>query len=287
MVIYLLGKSAIVSSKHIKRKILLLGDGAVGKTSLIRKFVTDKFADKYIATIGTKVTKKELELKSKDEIIYVTLMIWDVLGQKGYRGVQSSSLRGSDGVILVCDFTREDTLGSLEEYWLPNIRGDFSKLKLVFVANKSDLTTNAQFSLEDLQKLASKFGSVAFPSSAKTGKNVEELFLNLGRMLTDVKVKEESKEFEVVKDLSEEVTLVAATDFVINDFCNSYGDTETAMSVIRLQFANAGLDIRVPTKEGLLKVIGLLAEVELDFKDKNAVRDNRTKRRLLVQQVKS
>lgn len=285
MVIHLPRKSSKVGSKHIKRKVLLLGDGAVGKTSLIRKFVTDKFDDKYIATIGTKVTKKQLELKNKDEIIYLTLMIWDVLGQKGYRSVQSSSFKGADGVILVCDFTREETLRSLEEYWMPSIGDNLSKLGLVFVANKSDLAGQAQFSLDVLQKLASKYGSSAFSSSAKTGENVEEVFLSLGEMLTDIKVVKESKEFPVIEDMPEEMTIVVATDYLITDFCNSYGDNEIAMPIIRQQFVRAGVDIREPTKEGLIKVIDLLAEVEQDLKDEGKVRENRTKRRLLVERV--
>jgi small GTP-binding protein len=287
MVNHLLKKSSKNAYKHVKRKVLLLGDGAVGKTSLIRKFVTDKFDDKYIATIGTKITKKQLELKTKDETIYLTLMIWDVLGQKGYRSVQSSSFRGADGVIFVCDFTREETLRSLEEYWLPSIGDNISKLGLVFVANKSDLTDGAQFSLDELQKLASKYSSLAYSSSAKTGENVEKLFLSLGEMLTDINATPDTQEFTIFENIPEEMNIVAATDFVINDFCNNYGDTEIAMPIIRQQFVRAGVDIREPTKEGLLKVIDLLAEVEQDLKDENAVKENRTKRRLLVEKVNS
>ncbi len=285
MVINILKKSSKAALKHIKRKVLLLGDGAVGKTSLIRKFVTDKFDDKYIATIGTKVTKKQLELKNKDETIYLTLMIWDVLGQKGYKSVQSSSFRGADGVILVCDFTREETLRSLEEYWLPRIGNNLSKIGLIFVANKSDLTGAAQFSLDELQNLASKYGSLAYPSSAKTGENVENLFLSLGKMLTDIEVVPESQEFPVIEHTPEEVNIVIATDFVISDFCTNYSDIEIAMPIIRQQFVKAGVDIREPTKEGLLKVIDLLAEVEQDLKDEGKVKENRTKRRLMVEKV--
>lgn len=287
MVLHILKKSKKSGSKHIKRKILLLGDGAVGKTSLIRKFVTDKFDDKYIATIGTKVTKKELHLKSEDGPIFLTLMVWDVLGQKGYKTIQSSSFKGADGVILVCDFTREETLKSLEEYWLPRIGDNLSKLKLVFVANKSDLANDACFSLGVLQEMASKYGSDGFSSSAKTGENVEKLFLNLGRMLTGTKVEQEVKKLEVMEELPSEMTIVAVVDFVINDFCKSYGDMEIAMPIIRQQFARAGVNIQDPTKEGLSKVIDLLAEVEEDIRDKQTVSENRTKRQLLLERVKS
>lgn len=276
-----------VSSKNIKRKVLLLGDGAVGKTSLIRKFVLDRFDDKYIATIGTKVTKKELELDDKGETIYLTLMIWDVLGQRGYTKIQTASFLGAQGVIFVCDFTKKDTLRSLEEYWLPSVSNNLKEFQMVFVANKSDLAGAAQFSYEDLQNMASKYNTVAFSCSAKTGENVEGLFLTLGSMVTNINLGAESKEPTVAEEESEETTLVTATDWIINDFCNTFGDMDRAMPVVRQQFTRAGVDIRNPSKEGVLKVIGLLAVVERDYMDRFIVRKNRTKRRLMVEQVRS
>src|SRR5436309_13623125 len=92
---------------HVKRKILLLGDGAVGKTSLIRRFVVDKFSDDYITTIGTKVTKKDLRLESPGKATDMTLMIWEVLGQEGYRGIQESFLHGAKDALLVYDESRQ------------------------------------------------------------------------------------------------------------------------------------------------------------------------------------
>ncbi len=279
-------RSDKIPEKHVKRKVLLLGDEAVGKTSLIRKFVMDKFDDKYIATIGTKVTKKELEFKNKDEMIYLTLMIWDVLGQRGYTSVQSASFKGADAVILVCDFTREDTLKSLEDYWLPNISKRLKKLRTVFVANKSDLKDEAQFSLDELQKLASVYDTTSFSSSAKTGENVEEFFSTLGKMLVEFEKEDEIKESVPVEELPEEMDIVEVTDWMINDFCNTFGDMESAMPIIRQQFTKAGVDIRNPTKKGLLKVIDKLAEIERGFKDESTIREKRTQRRLVVQRVK-
>ncbi len=270
--------------KNIKRKILLLGDGAVGKTSLIRKFVLDKFDDKYIATIGTKVTKKEMEITQDHEKFYLTLMIWDILGQKDYRNIQSRSYKGADGVILVADFTREDTLYSLEDYWLADIKGILPNLQLVFVANKSDLMEEAQFTLKDLEKMASKYNSEYFASSAKTGENVENLFITLGKKLLEEKemVAQEELGLEAEK---EELTLVLVTDKIINDFCDNFGNMELAMPIIRRQLSEANVDIRNPTKKGLLKVIDLLAKVEQGYKDAVTVGQNRTKRRLLVQKI--
>jgi small GTP-binding protein len=275
-------------AKHVKRKVLLLGDGAVGKTSLIRKFVTDKFDDKYIATIGTKVTKKELKINDTGKSVYLTLMIWDVLGQKGFKGIQAASFKGADAVIFVCDFTRKETFESLEEYWLPILGEKRDRIKKVFVANKSDLQQNAKFSLSELVELASKYTSNAYSSSAKTGDNVEELFLTLGKTLLGVEQAEEEEDEEAIdlENIPDDIDVVEATDRVVRDFCSAYGDMELAMPVIRNQFKKAEVDIRHPSKQGLLKVIDLLADVERDFRDERMVRENRTKRRLLVRKVR-
>jgi small GTP-binding protein len=277
-----------VTSKNMKRKVLLLGDGEVGKTSLIRKFVLDRFDDKYIATIGTKVTKKELEFDNNGEIIYLTLMIWDVLGQKGYTKIQTASFLGAQGVIFVCDYTRLETLRSLEEYWLPSVSNNLPEFQCVFVANKSDLAEAAEFSTEDLQNMASKYNTVAFSCSAKSGENVEELFLTLGSMIANLEIVREEAETRTAKvEEQEEITLVTATDWVINDFCTTFGDMDRAMPVVRQQFTKAGVDIRNPSKEGVLKVIGLLAVVERDYMDRFVVRKNRTRRRLMVEQARA
>ncbi|TLZ67325.1 MAG: hypothetical protein E6K16_00905 [Methanobacteriota archaeon] len=84
----------------MKVKILLLGDGGVGKTSLIRRFVVDQFSDDYITTIGTKVTKKDVVVGRPPNEVEVIMQIWDVLGQKGYGGVQETAVKGAQGVLF-------------------------------------------------------------------------------------------------------------------------------------------------------------------------------------------
>jgi small GTP-binding protein len=286
MILQVLKRSSKVESRHFKRKVLLIGDGAVGKTSLIRKFVTDKFDDKYIATIGTKVTKKELELKGPGQKIFLTMMIWDVLGQKGYTSIQAASFKGADGVILVCDFTRLETLKSLEEYWIPNIGDNLSKLHYVFAANKCDLKDEAQFSMDDVQMIASRYNSTAYSCSAKSGENVEDLFLNLGNLLIKGPKEEIISIQSQESDIPEHMSVVEATDMIINDFCSGYGDMEIAMPVIRQQFTRAGMDIRNPTMEGLRKVIELLVQVERDFKDESATKKNYSRRKLILSRIK-
>ena len=127
----------------------------------------------------------------------------------------------------------------------------------------------------------------AYSSSAKTGENVEEVFLSLGKTLIGVEqVEDEPEEPINLEELPGEMDVVEVTDRVVSDFCTVYGDLELAMPVIRNQFKKAGVDVRNPTKQGLLKVIDMLADVERDFRDERIVRENRTKRRLLVKKVK-
>src|SRR5437879_8752336 len=121
---------------NVKRKILLLGHGAVVKARLILRFVVDKFADDYITTIGTKVTKKDLRIESPSKATDMTFMIWDVLGQKGYRGIQESSFQGAKGALLVYDATRQETAESLHEYWIPHLLSVTDPISIGLVATK-------------------------------------------------------------------------------------------------------------------------------------------------------
>jgi small GTP-binding protein len=276
-----------MTRKFIKRKLLLLGDEAVGKTSLIRRFVVDKFDDKYIATIGTKVTKKDLIIKGEGREILLTMLIWDVLGQKGYTKVQESSFIGTHGTILVCDFTRKETLESLRTYWMPLIKKLGSDIPIVFVANKADLKEKSQFSFNEVKSIAATQESQSFKASAKTGANVEEIFKAVGQEVIRSFVGPSTHVPLQIESPTERMTPVEATDHIINDFCRGYGGMEDGMPVIRTQFRRAGVDIKNPTKEGLEKVIVYLAEVEREFKDKATVNSNLVKRRKWIGKIKS
>ena len=165
-----------MAAEVVKKKLLLLGDAAVGKTSLVQRYVVDQFDDRYITTIGTKVTKKEILIDDEERgQIQVILTIWDVLGQKGFSGVQSLSAERSSGLILVADFTRPETLQSLNEYWIPMAEKVTSKIPKVFLANKDDLGYR-QFSMDDMAREASFHNAPCFATSAKSGANVEEAF---------------------------------------------------------------------------------------------------------------
>lgn len=271
-----------MNERQIKRKVLLLGDGAVGKTSLIHKFVTDKFDDKYITTIGTKVTKKDLRFKKDGEDILLTLMIWDVLGQKGYKAVQATSYKGGEGVLMICDLTRKDTLASLKDYWLAEFRKVVGDVPMVFVGNKCDLVDEREISEDDLAAMAAEFEAPHYISSAKTGENVETMFSKLGELVFSVEKKGGAAPATVGAE--EIASLLDVADKIINDFCEEHGDRDTAMAMVRQQFANAGVNIEKPDKASMMKAVESLANIEKHFKDDFAVKTTLAKRKRLIEQ---
>ena len=264
-----------MASKLIK-KICLLGDSSVGKTSLVRKYVYDTFDDKYIATIGTKTVKKELKVDYFGKDLNLTLMIWDILGQKEYRKVQSMSFQGTSGALVVCDITRHETLESLRDYWVPEVRKVAGDIPMVFLANKCDLVDQKGFDEGELGELSQSFGGYYMLTSAKTGENVDNAFITLGKSL----VSGGEKSVVTAKKEQEKLSPGEVLDNIFGHFVEHYGqDTDFAMAVIRKQCNTIGLDIKAPTKGQMLKLVDRLAEVEKDTLSPAQISKNKVDRR--------
>jgi small GTP-binding protein len=180
---------------RVKGKICLLGDLAVGKTSLIRRYVLDTFDDKYITTIGTKVTKKRLiiEVPDKGKEVDLTLLIWDIMGQYQERlpstisqfdryVPQQNYFFNAKGAIVVSDLTRKSTLKSIK-VWASSLFEITGKIPLILVGNKVDLENKHEITKDDIAEVAKEYNAISFLTSAKTGQNVEKMFYNLGEML--------------------------------------------------------------------------------------------------------
>lgn len=248
-----------------KTKVLLLGDGGVGKTSLIRRFVVDQFGDDYITTIGTKVTKKEVEILEGGTTHVVAMTIWDVLGQKGYSSVQTTAFSGARGVLFVYDVTHPDTRDSLESYWIPRVREVVGNVPAIITGNKVDLVSDRKAAMEDLESVAGRFATPHFLTSAKTGERVEDAF----RKLAQAGIGRVEAPFEVLGgDAARAQTdpLVAITDRIMMDFASDFGGVEAAMPVIKKQATRAGLDVRAPTKEAIRRFVENLTEIERGFR---------------------
>ena len=170
---------------NLKIKVCLLGDGAVGKTSLIQRFVKNIFNEDYLLTIGTRTSKKSIVVKKPElqKDFYLNMIIWDIMGQVSFRKLlHPTYLKGAKGALLVCDLTRMETLEHLTE-WIDSLHNEGKNVPSVFVANKNDLKEQHAFGLPELEKVAQNYNSPFYFTSAKDGGNVEEAFQTLGELI--------------------------------------------------------------------------------------------------------
>ena len=146
-----------------------------------------------------------------------------------------------------------------------------------------DLVEQRQISEDELKDLASRYGSSSFVASAKTGENVETIFKKLGEVVLHINAKADTEPEDEIS-VREIKTLTDVTDIIIRDFCESLGDQETAMATVRQQFSLAGVDVKNPQKEALLKAVERLADVEKGFKDDFTVKSTLAKRKRMIEE---
>lgn len=166
-------------------KVVLVGDKAVGKTSLIRRYVLDQFDDRYLLTLGAKVTKKvqEIRIPERNERAILELNVWDIMGQAGFRELAKEAyFHGSRGILAVADLTRKPTLQGIDE-WVKSVREVTGTVPMVLLANKKDLAAQAEVTAAEVTKKAADLGCGSFLTSAKTGENVEAAFHQLGTQI--------------------------------------------------------------------------------------------------------
>ncbi|MFQ6127651.1 MAG: Rab family GTPase [Thermoplasmata archaeon] len=171
----------------MKMKICMVGEGAVGKTSLIRKYVLDEFDDRYISTLGAKITKKELVVEdpTNGNNVQVDMTIWDIMGEKGFRELlKEAYFHGAQGILAVCDVTRKDTLSGLNS-WISAIETITGNLPIEFLANKIDLKEQLTFTESELREMSENYRSPYLFTSAKTGENVERAFLEIAAIVIE------------------------------------------------------------------------------------------------------
>jgi small GTP-binding protein len=156
----------------ISQKIVLIGDFSTGKTSLIRRFVDNQFDDKYLTTLGVKISKK---IVSKLDTI-VQCLIWDIEGGTTAKPLNTTYLRGMHGAIVVADITREETINHIDLY-ISAVHSISEKTPIVIALNKSD-KVDLKESVEILEKLKDQYKNRynIFLTSAKSGLHVEDLF---------------------------------------------------------------------------------------------------------------
>jgi len=161
----------------VRLKICMAGESSVGKTSLIRRYVLDEYDDRYLATLGTKITKKAMSLPGpKGTDLTVHAILWDIMGTPTLRELlREAYYHGAEGILLVADGTRKDTLASLDD-WHRSIRSVAGDIPTFGLVNKHDLDPDPRLTPEDIEAFFEKRGWPWAYSSAKTGEGVEEGF---------------------------------------------------------------------------------------------------------------
>jgi small GTP-binding protein len=163
-------------------KIVVLGEGAVGKTAIVTRFSHGFFRTDYKTTIGSQFAVKNVDFVRDTGNVTVKLQIWDVAGQSRFQILRPMYYRGSSGGLLVFDVTRRRTFIVLEE-WLDELYRAINKdIPLVLVANKTDLPDRVVEPSEG-REFADKHGMPYIESSAKTGEGIVDIFQNLAEVL--------------------------------------------------------------------------------------------------------
>jgi small GTP-binding protein len=172
----------VENNATINKKVCLLGDFSVGKTSLVRRFVYERFEDKYLSTIGVKVSRKTIDMTHQDKPIKLSIILWDLAGSEEFNQIRASYLRGAAGIMFVCDLTRPETLQHLPAY-LDDMRQVCPDADVILAANKADLVDERRLSKSEIEGHANKLNAPYYLTSAKTGEAVETIFHQLGQQM--------------------------------------------------------------------------------------------------------
>ena len=161
----------------IQKKICMLGGFAVGKTSLVARFVSSIFSDKYLTTIGVKIDRKPVVVEQST----INMVIWDVAGEDEFQTVQRTYLRGSSGYLLVADGTRASSFETALQLQ-KKAEDTVGAVPFILALNKVDLAAEWQIDPRAYTRLAEQ-GWTITRTSAKTGDGVEETFQALARRM--------------------------------------------------------------------------------------------------------
>jgi len=165
------------NAMDLTRKVCMLGDFGVGKTSLVARFIHQSFTERYITTIGVKVDTKLLEVGEHS----FKLVLWDIAGRNALDLARMSYLQGASGVLLVADGTREPSMRSAVHLFM-QARGELPDLKAVLLVNKFDLLE--QWEVGPAALVEARRIMPVFESSARTGEGVEAGFAALAGQLS-------------------------------------------------------------------------------------------------------
>ncbi len=170
-----------MSERNYIVKICLLGEANVGKTSLVYRFIENKFRDNYKATLGVNLLKKDTTIEGYGG---ATAQIWDLGGQESFRSLRRLYLEGANGGLIIFDMTNRTSFEKLND-WISSFKKARGNEPIILIGNKSDLVKQIKVSKEEAQEFAKSLGMELIITSAKTGDFVESAFKDLIKVILD------------------------------------------------------------------------------------------------------
>jgi small GTP-binding protein len=162
-------------------KVIVIGDPAVGKTSLLANFATNQFEEKYLPTVGVSILKETIELEDHDATI--NLMFWDIAGQPQFYMLHRPYFNGADGILLVFDTTRSSTFSNVHNWYSSAVKFGLSGVPRILIGNKVDLKEERKIILPMAEHLSEKLNAPYFETSALTGENVKIVFQKIAELV--------------------------------------------------------------------------------------------------------
>ena len=163
--------------------LMLLGDGQVGKTSLIARITGNEFDESLLTTVGKSSQTYEVELHGYN----LKMKIWETAGQERFKSMSVNVIKNAEGLLLTYSITSRESFNNLES-WLKQLNDakDISKIPIVIVGNKSDLEGLRIVKYEEGKEFADKHNYHFYEVSAKTGQNVKEAFYDIFEQLYEL-----------------------------------------------------------------------------------------------------
>lgn len=164
----------------VQFKLVLLGESAVGKSSIVQRFVKNSFDELRESTIGAAFLTQSIKLEAQEvdmnEDIVIKFEIWDTAGQERYRSLASMYYRNAQAAIVVYDITQQESLEKAK-YWIKELKRQANKdILIVLVGNKIDLENERKVDADDVNSLCNEMNLLHYNVSAKTGQGISEMF---------------------------------------------------------------------------------------------------------------